>query len=84
MKLDSEKYSVKTRDDLVALIHCLSKESLNDKNSWENKDLSSYLEAVASWIEDMDGFYENIGKPLPDDTAWSVFADILMAARVYE
>lgn len=53
-------------------------------NSWKNNDLSSYLEAISSWIEDMDGFYENMGKSLPENINWSVFADILMAARIYE
>lgn len=53
-------------------------------NSWKNNDLTSYLEAIASWIEDMDGFYENMGKSLPEKINWSVFADILMAARIYE
>jgi hypothetical protein len=39
---------------------------------------------MASWMEDMDGFYENMNKPCPDNTSWSVLADILMAARIYE
>ena len=75
---------VSSKDELVKLIAALAKNFRDNPDEWENKDLSSYLEAIASWIEDMDGYYENTHQPLPNDTNWKVFADILMAARVYE
>ena len=75
---------VSSKDGLVKLIEALAKDFKDNPDEWENKDLSSYLEAIASWIEDMDGYYENTNQPLPKDTNWKVFADILMAAKVYE
>ncbi|MCW0332962.1 DUF7660 family protein [Pantoea ananatis] len=75
---------VSSKDGLVKLIEALAKDLKDNPDEWENKDLSSYLEALASWIEDMDGYYENTNQPLPKDTNWKVFADILMAAKVYE
>ena len=75
---------VSSKDGLVKLIVALAKDLKYNPDEWENKDLSSYLEAIASWIEDMDGYYENTNQPLPKDTNWKVFADILMAAKVYE
>ncbi|AIU90606.1 hypothetical protein ABRP70_05460 [Pectobacterium odoriferum] len=75
---------ISSKDDLVKLISALARDFKENPDEWENKDLSSYLEAVASWIEDMDGYYENTNQPLPKDTNWKVFADILMAAKVYE
>jgi len=77
-------HPVKTKEELVKLISGLAKNIKENPDEWENKDLSTYLEAIASWIEDMDGYYENTNQPFPKDTNWSVFADILMAARVYE
>lgn len=82
--MNIETNSIQTKEELIKLIYLLSKESVMKSNSWRNNDLSSYLEAIASWIEDMDGFYENMGKSLPEKINWSVFADILMAARIYE
>ncbi|MFP1730836.1 hypothetical protein ACLECU_12380 [Lonsdalea quercina] len=79
-----EFFPVSSKDDLVKLISALARDFKENPGEWENKDLSSYLEAVASWIEDMDGYYENTNQPLPKDTNWKVFADILMAAKIYE
>ncbi|MGK4330139.1 DUF7660 family protein [Lonsdalea quercina] len=79
-----EFFPVSSKDDLVKLISALARDFKENPDEWENKDLSSYLEAVASWIEDMDGYYENTNQPLPKDTNWKVFADILVAAKVYE
>jgi len=39
---------------------------------------------MQSWIEDMDGYYENMNMKLPEKIEWNVFANVLMAARVYE
>ncbi|PIJ46470.1 hypothetical protein [Tatumella sp. OPLPL6] len=80
----SDLYPVKNKEEIIRLISGLVKDIKDNPDEWENKNLITYLEAIASWIEDMDGYYENTNKPLPKDTDWSVFADILMAARVYE
>ena len=44
---------------------------------WENPDLPSFLDAMASWIEDM-------GDRLPISPTWETFQDILSAAKIYE
>jgi len=44
---------------------------------WENADLPSFLDAMASWIEDM-------GDRLPTSPTWETFHDILSAAKIYE
>ncbi|MBN3216989.1 DUF7660 family protein [Pectobacterium polaris] len=79
-----EFFPISSKDDLVKLISALARDFKENPDEWENKDLSSYLEAVASWIEDMDGYYENTNQPLPKDTNWKIFADILVAAKIYE
>lgn len=53
----------------------------------ENNTVESYLDAVASWVEDMDGYYENMGianEVRLDTMNWRVLADILIAATMYE
>jgi hypothetical protein len=76
--------AVKDREDFVVFLSKLSNDLKADPGSWENRDLDSYLEALVSWIEDMDGYYQNTGRELPRDVKWHVFADALMAARIYE
>ena len=48
--------------------------------------LDSFLEAMKNWIEDMDGYYKNIGMREYNDKTlnWSMLADILKASRIYE
>jgi hypothetical protein len=41
------------------------------------------LEGIAIWTEDMDGYYHN-NKPIPENIEWKVFANILIAAKMYE
>ena len=45
---------------------------------------SNHLEAIESWTDDMEGYYENTNQPIPQNINWKIFADILMAATMYE
>jgi hypothetical protein len=56
----------------------------NNPVYWENRNLESYLEAIADWTEDMEGYYQNTNQPIPNNINWKVFADILIAASMYE
>ncbi len=50
----------------------------------ENRDLGSFLNAMAGWVEDMDGYYQNRSESVPDQPTWKTVAEILLASRVYE
>lgn len=75
---------INTKEDFIEFLEFLSSDAKNNLSEWENKDLPSYLAAMASWIEDMDGYYLNQKLPVPEDINWKFIADILMAARIYE
>jgi hypothetical protein len=62
----------------------LKKDYVENLSSWENRDIGAFLEAMASWVEDMDGFYKNQGLPVPEKPDWKVVADILMSGKLYE
>lgn len=75
---------IKTHEDLAEFIRDLQA-SLNEESSkWENTDLSSFLEAMAAWLDDMDGYYKNRGEPVPTQPDWKFVAGLLKAASVYE
>ncbi|MEQ9846693.1 DUF7660 family protein [Pectobacterium brasiliense] len=42
-----EFFPISSKDDLVKLISALARDFKENPDGWENKDLSSYLEAVA-------------------------------------
>ncbi|WP_444921819.1 hypothetical protein ACJJID_05465 [Microbulbifer sp. CnH-101-G] len=75
---------IKTRDDFSKFVLDILNDYKNNSSSWENADLASFLEAIAAWADDMDGFYANQGEEIPENIHWKVFAEILYAARMYE
>ncbi|MBL1175491.1 MAG: hypothetical protein FWK01_10245 [Pantanalinema sp. GBBB05] len=72
-----------SRQELIALISRLLEE--NDAAEWENETAHRFLEALAAWLNDADGFYRNIKEARdPNEASWQLFADALQAATVYE
>jgi len=76
--------NVKSRQDFVQFIQALIEDFKKNRKNWENKDLETFLKAVQSWTEDMDGYYVNKNITIPENITWGVFADILIAAKQYE
>ena len=48
------------------------------------QDLADYLESLANWVEDMDGFYINTNRSIPSNVNWRVIGEMLTAATIYE
>lgn len=46
--------------------------------------LKAYLESVESWVEDMDGFYGNLGLKKPEKIDWSFIATLFYVGKIYE
>ena len=76
--------TVRSRDDFVVFVRALAAFRARRPDEWENPDLPRYLDALARWVEDMDGYYAGRGQPVPKQPSWRVLADILIAAAMYE
>ena len=76
--------TINQKKDFVNFVELLLEDLRNNPNDWENKTLESYLEAIGSWTEDMERFYINNQLPIPENVNWSVIANILLAAKMYE
>ncbi|MFA5205392.1 MAG: hypothetical protein WC708_13425 [Lentisphaeria bacterium] len=76
--------TVSSREDYIRFLEQMASDFRTNKAAWENQDVSAFLEAMASWIEDMDGYYLNQKMDVPADINWRFMTDVLMAARVYE
>ena len=50
---------------------------------WENDTVPRYLDALAAWLADCEGYYARRGESVPEN-GWSVIADAMRAAAVYE
>ncbi|CAL9448593.1 DUF7660 family protein [Streptomyces sp. enrichment culture] len=75
---------VDSREDLAAFVRSLCRSHAENESSWENADLPGFMEALAAWIDDADGWYRNTARELPPDGDWAFFARALQAATVYE
>lgn len=75
---------IRSREDLVEFVKALVTDLRDNPSSWENPTLEQFLEALGTWIADMDGYYLSRGMDVPHQPDWKVVADMLMAAKVYE
>lgn len=82
--LTKSVFAINSKQDFLQFFDKLITDFEEDPASWENKDLRSYLNAIYSWTQDMDGFYKNMGLPVPENVDWKTFGSILLAAKMYE
>ena len=84
MTLPEHASSVVSRDDFVGFVKAMGKDLRDNPAAWQNATLEAFLEALAAWVEEMDGYFINQGKSVPVQPDWKIAADMLMAARTYE
>lgn len=72
------------KDRLVAVVReLLADWSAGAPANWANRTVPDYLEALARWLQDCDGYYANRGQRVPWD-GWQGVADAMRAATTYE
>ena len=85
MKNTAENFNVTDRKTFIEFLDLLRKDFISNPENWENKTLPEFLEALSSYAEDIQGYYDNMklnkNADIPD---WSIFADIFKGAKIYE
>jgi hypothetical protein len=76
--------SIESKEAFVGFVRSMIQEYREGKVRWENREIDTFLEGLADWTEDMDGYYAFIEKPFPEDIPWKIFADCLKGATMYE
>jgi hypothetical protein len=76
--------AVQSARDLAMFVEGLARDLEENGPEWENTDLPRFLDAMAAWLRDSDGYFRNWGEPVPDAAAWRTVANVLLAARDYE
>lgn len=67
--------NVKTRKDFEEFLKLLKTNYLNVKKEWDNDTLESFLEGLYGYNYDSD---------VEEKASWKLFAEMLLASRVYE
>jgi len=78
MQLDE----VGDREKLAMYVRELAAEAARDE--LPKGSLESFLGALAAWVDDMDGYFANLGAETPKQPDWQLVASMLRAASVYE
>lgn len=70
--------NIKCKEDFLSFMNTYVVSNENDTH------LNEYLESVVSWVEDMDGFYNNLGVAQPENIDWSFIATLFYVGKIYE
>ncbi|UQB68288.1 hypothetical protein [Epilithonimonas zeae] len=74
-----------TKQEFIQFIENLRVEFIKNNAQWENKTIEDFLEAMARYVEDIDGYYQNINQEIDlEKIDWKVFSDILKGSSIYE
>jgi len=83
--------NIKTKADFIKFIDLLKEDYLENQESWKNQKIDLFLDAMSIWTETMlEKYYvnmevfDNSKEKLPEHIPWKVFANILMASKIYE
>lgn len=82
MQLEDFVNTINSKEDFVNFLKLFLNDYSNNISEWENNKLESYLNGIYGFTMDIEGFLgfeTNNLKP-----TWKLFAQILLAARVYE
>ncbi len=82
--MHKEINKIKSKSDFLNFLQLYIKDFKENKDSWENKTIDTFLEGMESWVEDMEGYYINMNMSVPENIDWKTFADILYASKMYE
>lgn len=84
MELYDVLQEIKTKEDFEQFLLLLILDLKNKNSEWENTDLDRYLSAMSDYTDTLNETDKD-GNVLPDNQpSWKLFAELLMAARVYE
>jgi hypothetical protein len=80
-----DEMNVESRKDLAAFVDDLVIVLEEHPEGWENATLPRFLDALARYLEDLDGWCANNAPEIdPEIARWRLFAVALAGARVYE
>lgn len=84
MTLDEQVEKIRSQQDFILFVKALAEDFKQNKDQWENQNISAYLDTIGAWVADMEGYFTNIGQLPPQNPNWRLFGQILLAAKFYE
>lgn len=74
-----------TRKDFIEAVEILRTDYNKNPENWENITIDDFLNAIARYTDDIQGYYDNTGQNIDANIPnWKIFADIMKGASIYE
>ena len=83
-RLDETLDGIKTKKDFIMFVNLLKEDYTINQAEWENPSIDMFLDAMAVWTEHIERYYKNCDEEIPKNIPWKIFANILLASKIYE
>ena len=84
MDFNSMINSVNSKEDFMIFLTALRYDREQKSEEWENGEITSYLEGICSWVEDMEGYFQNMDINMPTNIDWKFIATLFYVGKIYE
>lgn len=84
MDFNSMINEVNSKEDFMSFLNILRLDRQEKGDEWENTEITSYLEGICSWVDDMEGYFANMHIEMPRDIDWRFIAMLFYVGKIYE
>lgn len=85
MSLEEAAEGTTNRQEFERFLEMLASDFRDNRGEWDNAKLEEFLAGLAHFARDMDGYFANRGQNIDTSSpSWALFAQMLVAATVYE
>lgn len=84
MDFNSIINDVNSKEDFMNFLAELRRDKEQKSEEWENNEITSYLEGICSWVDDMEGYFNNMHIDMPTDIDWKFIATLFYVGKIYE
>jgi len=85
MAIEDFAEHIQSKEDCEEFLRRLVQDLEANREQWSNATLEQFLDGLYGFAHDMQGYYRNRGEKVDfNRPTWRIFADLLLAARVYE
>lgn len=84
MDLNSILNKVNSKEKFMEFLTELRYDKEQKSDEWENDEITTYLEGICSWVDDMEGYFQNINMDMPNNIDWKFIAMLFYVGKIYE
>lgn len=84
MDFNSIINGISSKEDFMKFLNELRVDREQKSDEWENDEITSYLEGICSWVDDMEGYFCNMHIEMPKNIDWRFIATLFYVGKIYE